>query len=207
MPKSSTNPLPLSAVLGQIAAHAKPQISIAELAEMFGGRAIGALLFVFGLICMLPLPPGATTLLGFPLLLLAPQLVIGASAPWLPSRVKQRTIATAGLSKTLPRAIPWLQRIEAVSRPRLVFLFKPLGERVLGLVCTALAIVLVLPIPGGNIVPAAAISALAFALIQRDGVIALLGYLVAFASAGIVVLAAHIIVRMLEQALSVFASA
>ena len=40
---------------------------------MFGGRAIGALLFVFGLICTLPLPPGATTIFGFPLLLLAPQ--------------------------------------------------------------------------------------------------------------------------------------
>ncbi len=207
MPKFSTDQLPLSAVLGQIAAYAQPQISIAELSQMFGGRAIGALLFVFGLICMLPLPPGATTLLGFPLLLLAPQLVIGASAPWLPNGIKQRTISTAELSKALPKAIPWLQRIEAVSRPRLVFLFSPIGERVLGLVCTALAVVLVLPIPGGNIVPAAAVSALAFALIQRDGVIALLGYLVAFASASILVLAAHILVRMLEHTLSVFASA
>lgn len=153
--------------------------------EKFGGRAIGALLFIFGLACTLPLPPGATTIFGFPLLLLAPQLVIGSRAPWLPERVKSRTLSTADLKKALPKAIPTLQKVEAISKPRLVFLFGSVGERVLGLVCTALALVLILPIPGGNILPAMAVSALSFALIQRDGIIALVGYALA-GDAGVV---------------------
>lgn len=201
------NELPLSAVLSDIAEHGEARISIEELMEKFGGRAIGALLFVFGLACALPLPPGATTIFGAPLLLLAPQLIIGSRAPWLPARVKTRTLATADLRKALPKVIPTLRRVEAVSRPRFVFLFGNVGERLLGLVCTALAIVLILPIPGGNILPALAVSALSFALIQRDGLIALIGYALAITSASILVLAAHIVVRMFLHVLSVVSPA
>lgn len=189
--------LPLSAILSDVLDHHAPRISVAELTQMFGGRAIGALLFVFGLACMLPLPPGATTIFGLPLVLLAPQLIIGASAPWLPVRVKQQTIAIDDLRKGLPRAIKVLRRIEAVSRPRVTMLLNPIGERLIGVVCLALALVLILPIPGGNILPAMAVSTLAFALIQRDGVIAIVGYLLALTSASVLALAAHVIVRML----------
>ena len=204
MPGSSTNQLPLSSVLTAIAELGEPEISVAELTQMFGGRAIGALLFVFGLICALPLPPGATTIFGFPLLLLAPQLVIGASAPWLPKGVKSRTIAVAGLRTGLPRVIPWLQKIEAISQPRLVFLFNPVGERLIGVLCTLLAIVLILPIPLGNILPALAVTVLAFSLIQRDGLIALAGYGIAITSASVLALAAHILVITIQQALAMF---
>lgn len=204
MPGSSTNQLPLSSVLTEIAELGEAEISVADLTRMFGGRAIGALLFVFGLICALPLPPGATTIFGFPLLLLAPQLVIGASAPWLPKGVKSRTIAVAGLRTGLPRVIPWLQKIEAISRPRLVFLFNPVGERLMGVLCTLLAIVLILPIPLGNILPALAVTVLSFSLIQRDGLIALVGYAIAVTSASVLALAAHIIVITIQQALVMF---
>lgn len=187
---------PLSAVLADIADHGEERISVEELTQKFGGRAIGALLFVFGLACMLPLPPGATTIFGFPLVLLAPQLIIGASAPWLPEKVKASTISTAHLKDGLPRFIKALKKVEAVSKPRLTLLFGAIGERVIGLVILALALVLILPIPGGNILPAMAVSALAFALIQRDGLIALVGYALAITSASVLALAAHILVRM-----------
>lgn len=198
---------PLSAVLVDICEHREDRISVETLTQKFGGRAIGALLFVFGLACMLPLPPGATTIFGFPLVLLAPQLIIGASAPWLPQGVKQGTISTAHLKEGLPRAIRMLRRVEAVSRPRLTILFGAVGERLIGLVILALALVLILPIPGGNILPAMAVSALAFALIQRDGLIALIGYALAITSASVLALAAHIIVRMFLHAWTVVSAA
>jgi hypothetical protein len=188
--------LPLSVVLAEIAEHGEERISVEELTHRFGGRAIGALLFVFGLACMLPLPPGATTIFGFPLVLLAPQLIIGAGVPWLPARVKESTISTAYLKDGLPRFIRILKKVEAVSKPRFALLFGPVGERLIGMIILALALVLILPIPGGNILPAMAVSALAFALIQRDGLIALAGYALAITSASILVLAAHIFVRM-----------
>lgn len=207
MADSNDKPRPLSQVLGEIAGHEKAQISVGELTEKFGGRALGALLFVFGLVCALPLPPGATTIFGLPLLLIAPQLVIGASAPWLPKAMKARTLSIADLKSSLPRVIPWLERLEAVSQPRLPILFGSVGERLIGVVCTMLAFVLILPIPLGNMLPALAVSVLSFSLIQRDGLIALAGYVLAVTSASVLALAAHIIVKALTHAWTAFTGA
>lgn len=191
---------PLSEVLLEIAESESATISVNELSARFGGRALGALLLVFGLLCLLPLPPGGTTIFGLPVLLLAPQLVLGARAPWLPDRLRRRTVQLDDLRVGLPRAARWLRRVEAVSRPRLTFLFGGVGQRLIGFVCTLLALVLILPIPLGNLLPAAAVCVLSLSLIQRDGLLALLGYAVAGASASILVIAAHLIVRVFEQA-------
>ncbi|MBW8813407.1 MAG: exopolysaccharide biosynthesis protein [Caulobacterales bacterium] len=201
------SPQPLSAILTDIVETDRDHLTLADLTARFGGRAIGALLFVLGLACTLPLPPGATTIFGLPLLALAAQLALGATQPWLPERVKAREIPAAKLRSGLARAIPWLRRVEAVSRPRLAGMFSPLGQRLIGGVCTLLAVVLILPIPLGNMLPALAVSTLSFSLIQRDGLIAILGHAAAVASAGVLALAGHIIVRALQQAWALVAAA
>jgi len=201
------NKTPLSAVLRDVSLQEAPTVSIGELMERFGGRALGALLLVFGLVCILPLPPGSTTIFGAPLLLLAPQLLIGARAPWLPRKVRERAIATADLRRGLPRVLPWLERVEAVSRPRLHFFFGPVGQRVIGLICTLLALVLILPIPLGNMLPAAAVTVLSLSLVQKDGALALFGYSLAAASIGVLVLAARVIIHAGERMMTFIASA
>ena len=199
MPERSPKPPPLSAVLREIAERDAETISIGELMECFGGRAMGALLLVFGLACLLPLPPGGTTIFGAPLVLLAPQLMIGRPTPWVPRRLRARALAIADFRRGLPRLLNRLEAVEAISRPRLAFLFSPLGERAIGLVCTALALVLILPIPLGNVLPAAAVSVLSLSLVQRDGFIALAGYGLAAASASVLYFAASLILRMGEH--------
>lgn len=209
MPDTQTarNRKPLSAILREVAESEAEKVSIGELMELFGGRALGALLLVFSLICVLPLPPGSTTIFGAPLVLLAPQLLIGARAAWLPRKVRARCISTADLRRGLPKALPWLERVEAVSRPRFAWLFGPAGQRVIGLVCTILALVLILPIPLGNMLPAAAVTMLSLSLVQRDGVLALLGYCLAGASVGVLVLAAGMISRGVHHVIAIVASA
>ncbi len=202
MPDPELNTLPLSAILRGVAERDSPTVSIDELMELFGGRALGALLLVFGLACTLPLPPGSTTILGAPLVLLAPQLVIGGGKPWLPRRLRERTLDTALLRRGLPGMLRWLERMEAVSKPRLSFLFGAVGVRLIGLVCTVLALVLILPIPFGNIVPALAVSVLSLALVQRDGVLALFGYLLVALSGSFLVLAAAVITRGAQEVMS-----
>nr|MEA2797309.1 hypothetical protein [Phenylobacterium sp.] len=207
MPLDSHARQPLSEILREISEQPEPTISVGELMERFGGRAMGALLLVFGIACTLPLPPGGTTIFGAPLVLLAPQLMIGSRAPWLPARMRAQSIATADLRRGLPRVMRWLKRIEAVSRPRLLFLFGAWGHRAIGLVCLMLALVLILPIPLGNMLPAAAVSVLSLALVQRDGLLALFGYALAVLSGSVLVLAANLIARGLTQALELLASA
>jgi hypothetical protein len=199
---------PLSAILRDVADAPQPSVSVGELMERFGGRALGALLLVFALICILPLPPGATTIFGAPLVLLAPQLILRShGVAWLPARIRSRGIATAHLRHGLPRVLPWLERIEAISRPRLAFLFGGWGQRLIGVVCTAFALVLILPIPLGNMLPAATVSVLSLALVQRDGMLALAGYAMAATSVGVLVLAAGVISRGAHQLIGLLAAA
>lgn len=205
MPDMPQTSAPLSEILTGLSETPQDRISVGQLMERFGGRAFGALLFVFGLACALPWPPGGTTIFGLPLVVLAPQLVLGAAVPWLPRAVRERTLAVADLRRGLPRVIPLLRRAEAVSRPRLTALFGGpggLGERLIGLVCLVLGLILVLPIPGGNMVPALAVSTLSFALVQRDGVIALVGYALVAVSAAVLATFAHLIVRTIEHLLT-----
>ena len=199
---SVAKPAPLSAILREISERDDAEISVGELMQCFGGRAIGGMLLLFGLACTLPLPPGGTTIFGAPLVLLAPQLATGAKAPWVPARLRAKTIRIADLRNGLPRPLRWLEKAEAVSRPRLAFLFSPLGERAIGVVCTILALVLILPIPLGNMLPACAVTVLALSLVQRDGLLALLGYALAGASAGVLALAADLILRAASHLLA-----
>ena len=165
---------PLSAILEDIEADEREYVTVGEMAGRFGGRAFGALLFIFAVPNLLPLPPGSTTILGAPLLLLSPQLAIGLSRPWLPRFVNERPIRRADLARAFAKVLPTLRRIETVSGPRLTWLFGPIGDRVTGLICTALALVLVLPIPLGNVAPSIIIALFGLALVQRDGVLALI---------------------------------
>jgi len=67
-----------------------------------------------------------------------------------------------------------------------------------------LAIVLVLPIPLGNLAPGATVAVLALALLQRDGVLALLGYLMTAASGALLLLSAHVVVLAARKLMAVF---
>ena len=118
-PQSLPHEPPLSEVLRELTREPGRDIPINELVERFGSRAFGALLFVFSVACALPLPPGGSTVFGAPLVLLAPQLALGFRSPWLPRGMRHRRIRGADLKRVADRLIPWLCRIERVSRPRL----------------------------------------------------------------------------------------
>lgn len=192
----------LSALLMRLSEHGPQPISIEQILEHFGHRAFGAALFIFAVPNLLPLPPGSSTVLGLPLLFIAPQLALGGQDPWIPGRVRRRTIDPAVLGAVCRKVAPWVERAEAVTTRRLGFMFGGLGDVLLGLVCTLLAAVLILPIPLGNLLPAAAIAILALALIQRDGLLAIAGYVVAAVSGGVLVLSGHLAAGAAARAVS-----
>jgi hypothetical protein len=190
---------PLSQLLLDLVDDGRECVTLNEVIEQFGRRAMGALLFVFAVPNLLPLPPGSSTILGAPLLLISPQLLWGVPGPWLPKGLRQREVKVADLRPALVRFVPWLQRIERVSKPRLLIFFGPIGDRLIGLICTLLAFVLILPIPLGNLLPAFTIGTLALALFQRDGVIALVGYASAVASFGLLVISAGTVILAVHK--------
>ena len=180
-------PRRLSAVLREIAGSGDERIGLDALVRAFGNRSFGAMMLLFAMPNVIPLPPGSSAIFGVPLVIIAAQLALGRSALWLPGFLQRRSIRTADLKRIIDRILPGLRRIERLLSPRLALLFGSVGVRVIGVVCLALAIVLFLPIPGANMLPGAAIAVLSLALLQRDGVAWLVGMAAAAVSFGIVV--------------------
>ena len=191
----------LSDVIEGFGEDARPVLTVGQMLEQFDSRAFGAMLLVFGLLNCLPLPPGSSTILSLPILLLAPQIAWGSDIPWLPRKLVEHPLKRDDLRGLFRRLTPIVRRMELVTRPRLRILFGPVGERLIGVVCTLLALVLVLPIPLGNLAPGATVAVLALALLQRDGLLALLGYLMAAVSVGLLVLSAGVVAAAVERLL------
>jgi hypothetical protein len=163
----------------------RTRVTVRDLIDALGDRALGALLFLFAFPNVLPMPPGTSAVLGAPLVFLAAQLMVGRR-PWLPRLLSSRSMSQSDFAALVQRIAPWLQRGERMLRPRLSWLARPPLEYAIGAVCLVLALVLVLPIPLGNVLPAVAISLLALAIVERDGLWVLAGLGVALVSAGVV---------------------
>ena len=184
--KAEASGPPLSSVLEQLAEDgARERISVGDLLNALSDRALGALLFVFACPNALPALPGTSMILGAPLVLLAAQLAFKRK-PWLPGFIARRSMARLDFQGLIARICPWLRRAETMLRPRASAWALPPMEYLVGLVCLLLAIVVLLPIPLGNMLPALAISMLALGILERDGIWVLAGMTVAFASLGVV---------------------
>lgn len=185
----------LSQMLREVSHQADGRISVGEVVDHFGGRALGAVLFLFCILNLLPWPPGGTTITGAPLLIVAVQTAVGLRKLWLPRTILRRDVDAKVFQRGLAKLLPWLERLERVSRPRLSFLFGPIGDRLIGAVITLLSLVIVLPVPGGNLMPALACTVLAVSMVQRDGVLAIAGYALVAASIAVLALFANLIIE------------
>jgi len=145
------------------------RITFDDLTATLGDKCYAALLFLLAAPNMLPTPPGASTVLGIPLVLLSAQLMLGLRRPWFPGFILRRDISTEKFARVGERLEPLTRRAEGLLSRRLDALTGLIGRRVVGLICLLLSIVLALPIPLGNVVPAAAISLFALGLLARDG--------------------------------------
>ncbi|WP_206427928.1 exopolysaccharide biosynthesis protein [Rhizobium sp. CIAT894] len=153
----------------------RERISIGDLFQTMGDRAISALMLIFALPNAFPTPPGTSAVLGAPLVFLAVQLTFGLK-PWLPRAIADRSMRREDFETIVGRIHRWLAWAERMLKPRLAIFAEPPAEYLAGLACLALSIVLVLPVPLGNILPAITISVFAFGIMGRDGLFALGGF-------------------------------
>lgn len=161
---------PFSQVLEDIGAKADPKLYLGELVNAFGERGFGALMLFLGLVsAVIGAIPGSTTVLGLPILIIAFQLVIRRDQLWLPKWALTSSIDRGGYRDAIAGVLPRLRRVERWSRPRLSVMTSEISEVLIGLACMILCSILVLPIPGGNLIPSLIIVAFGFGLVQRDG--------------------------------------
>ena len=153
-------------------------ITIEDISRRLGDRAYGILLLIFSLPNCLPLPgiPGLSFLTGLPVIFFAAQLAWGLPAPYVPRWLLNKNLKKGHLAKITAMSERYLRWIERGLKPRLVGLVSGLPERLIGLVALALALLLSLPVPLGNMLPGIALAVLSLAIAERDGILALIGY-------------------------------
>ncbi len=152
-------------------------VTLEAMLDQAGERIFGFLLVILSLPSALPIPaPGYSTPFGVALFLLAIQLIAGKTTPWLPSKIMQHQFKLSQAQGIIKAGIPWLKRIEAISRPRLLpICTSSPGRVVLGIAIALMAISMMIPIPGTNTLPAMGIFVVGFGLLDDDGAISLAG--------------------------------
>jgi hypothetical protein len=128
------------------------------------------------LLSLIPLPGPFGILFGSLLALIALQFMAGSRRLHLPSSVRRWTLPATTFPLLLSHGIPLIKRMEGWAAPRRMLPLSGRRARVLlGLPLLTMATVLALPIPLGNLMPAASLIAISLGLIARDGVLVLLG--------------------------------
>ncbi|MBP1805657.1 exopolysaccharide biosynthesis protein [Rubellimicrobium aerolatum] len=159
----------LAQILEELADDAsRARVSLADLVGAMDGRAFGALLLVFAFPNAIPAIPGTSSILGLPLLFLSAQMMLGRPV-WLPRMISLRSMSRDDFSNLVERVNPWLDWADRFTAPRLAFFGDPFVQRAIGAACLILSIVLVLPVPFGNMLPGIAICLIALGVLERDG--------------------------------------
>lgn len=178
----------LSELFTQLARDAKGDISLGHIRDSMGNRSFAPLLVLFAAFNLLPLPPGASAILGLPLLVVSAQMAYGSKQAWLPRFIMDRSLSADQFRTVMEWIIPRLMRLEQTIRPRYWPFWRKQGDRVIGIIALILAIAITLPIPLGNWLPAFATTLLGLALSERDGILFAIGSAVGLASLAVITL-------------------
>lgn len=155
-------------------------VSIEEILTALGTRSYGPVLLFASLIELLPIVgaiPGMYIVTGAIVILLAGQILVLRSHPWLPGRVRRFSFSREKLVHAVRWAGPWAKRIDRLVEPRLTVFVRPPFVQFIALICISMAL-LFFPlaiIPSSEKVLAAPVFFFGLALTTNDGLLALLG--------------------------------
>ena len=160
------------------------RVSMQTLAQAHGPAAQGTWLLMMAVPCLLPVP-GVGTVLGLGLLALAVTMWRGQTADALPGRVAGLEMSPVWARRVLKLLASAYALAGRWARERLCPIAQ--AERSAWLAATVglMAVLLVLPIPFGNVLPALALMLLGLGLVFRDGLVVALGLGAAVAAVGV----------------------
>ena len=175
----SLEEMPISRRLFQLAEDAEGEtVTLDWILAQLHERAFGLFLLILALPCCIPFLYGIPQFVALPLMFVSAQIFLGRRSPWLPSRLGARQVTKVALRNLAERAKPWLERIEALSRPRIGVLARPPLDRVIGVALVLFSASILVPLPGTNTVPGFAVVLVSMGLLQRDGILVLFGSII-----------------------------
>jgi hypothetical protein len=152
------------------------EVTLERIMRHLEARSFGVTVLLLGICATIP---GVSPLVGIMLFILAIEMIRGRTAPGLPRRVSQHPISTSKLVGMIGFAVPVLRFMERFIRPRW-FSASGITNRLVAVMMILLGALLFVPVPLSNVPVGMVVVLLAFAYLERDGVLmAVIGVMVA----------------------------
>lgn len=168
------------------------RVSMQAMAQAHGPEAQGTLLLLMAMPCLLPVP-GVGTVLGLGMAALAAAMWRGHGAHGLPQRVAELELPRHWARRVLGLLASAYAVAGRHAKARLSHLATAGRRSVNAIAVGLMSVIVVLPIPFGNVLPALALTFIGLGLVFRDGVAVIVGMAVAglalLATAGLLVAA------------------
>ena len=159
---------------------AGPRDSVLTLEEFLAGLDTRSYAFAIAALdainCVPTGIPWLSTVTGVPMFLLAIQYFLGRPSPSLPAFIGRRGLPRGRLQDFLGRARGRIEWLESIVHPRLDWWVGGLPRRAMRYTWLLLIVLLALPIPFDNLLPALAILFFCLALLEGDGLMAIIGW-------------------------------
>ncbi len=155
----------------------KDTISIGDLKNSLHERGFGVLTAIAALpLCVpLPLPPGWTTIVAMPLIVLSLQMIWGRNSPWLPGCLTRRKVKRTTLAMMVEKSTPMLRRVELLLRPRITRIHIDHWQKIVGSLMFIFSCAALPPIPLVHVFLGAGIVLMSLGLLARDGIMIVIG--------------------------------
>jgi len=164
--------------LARLRAHATEagSVSLDELMSAMGRSSIAFAILILSLPALTPIPGPFGFVFGSCLAIVSLQIIAGFRRIWLPQFLGRRQISGGTIDLMVRYTAPMVARMETLLRKnRMRHFAGPRAQAFLGVPVLLLAIAVALPIPFGNLLPVAALVMIALGLMERDGLVAILG--------------------------------
>jgi hypothetical protein len=175
-----------SDILKALAHGDSPSISVRDIVSALGDRAFALLIVVLALPSCLPMPPPIPLISGLLLAVVALQIAVGRRAPWMPKVLLDKSVERADVARAVDRALPWLERLERLAKPRFAIFDSAPAMRLVGIFVLAFALALLFAAPFlGQIPLGIAMCLVGLGLVERDGAVVMAGMLVGVVGASL----------------------
>jgi hypothetical protein len=157
-------------------------VTVRYLLSTVGEHSMLLMCIILTIPFLTPLPlPGVSTVFGLLIMLIAMGIIFNR-VPWLPGAILDRPISSEQLGAVMKRGSQLSAKIERFIKPRLRVLSSTVTvNRLNGMLLFLGGFLLILPIPFiplSNMLPGYGILFLAIGMLQHDGVMIVLGYLI-----------------------------
>ncbi|WP_449395655.1 exopolysaccharide biosynthesis protein [Devosia riboflavina] len=170
--------------LRTVAASGDEKLTFQRLIEAMGQGSHRLLILMLTLLNMIPGPPGFGGVIAWTTFAVALAMVLGRRVR-LPGIIGDRKLPVAPLLKASEQVVKVTGIIARFSRPRMRWLTGAAATVPYGIFAMVISVAMTVPIPFSNAVPNVGLCVLAFSMLNRDGIGAVIGAAICILGLGV----------------------